>query len=49
MTQKELLKRIEELFTAKLAVKTGWGRNEILSAYKDSVSDAIMEMVEVEK
>lgn len=42
-TNKELLQRIEALFTAKLQTKTGWGRNEILAAYKEAVSEALME------
>ena len=40
---KSLLIRIEQIFTEKLQAKTGWGRNEILQAYKDSVSEAVME------
>ena len=43
---KKLLKRIEEIFTIKLQSKTGWGRNEILAVYKDSVSEALMETLE---
>lgn len=43
---KSLLKRIEELFTEKLQVKTGWGRNEILAVYKEAVSEAILEMLD---
>lgn len=43
---KKLLLRIEQLFTEKLQSKTGWGRNEILAAYKESVSEAIMEMLD---
>lgn len=43
---KALLKRIEEIFTKKLQAKTGWGRNEILTAYKDSVSEAILEIID---
>lgn len=43
---KKLLKRIEELFTEKLQSKTGWGRNEIIQLYKDSVTEAIMEMLD---
>lgn len=42
-TNKELLQRIEVLFTEKLQTKTGWGRNEILAAYKEAVSEALME------
>ncbi len=46
MTTKELLKRIEEIFTQKLSLKTGWGKNEVLIAYKDSVREALMEMIQ---
>ena len=40
---KQLLKRIDELFAAKLQAKTGWGRNEVLQAYNDAVQEALME------
>lgn len=40
---KQLLQRIEELFAEKLQAKTGWGRNEVLAAYKDAVREALME------
>ncbi len=43
MNTKQLLHRIEELFQAKLQSKTGWGRNEIMSAYKEAVSEALLE------
>jgi len=43
---KALLKRIEELFTEKLQAKTGWGRNEVLAAYKEAVNEAILEMLD---
>lgn len=42
-TNKELLQRIEALFTAKLQAKTGWGRNGVLAPYKEAVSEALME------
>lgn len=42
---KKLLQRIEEIFIQKLQAKTGWGRNEIQVLYKDSVSEALMEMI----
>ncbi len=45
MTTKELLQRIEKIFAEKLSRKTGWGKNEILVAYKDSVKEALMEMI----
>ena len=43
---KKLLQRIEELFTAKLQTKTGWGRNDVLAAYKEAVSEALMELLD---
>jgi hypothetical protein len=43
---KKLLERIEALFTAKLQAKTGWGRNDVLAAYKDAVREALMELVD---
>lgn len=43
---KKLLQRIEEIFTAKLQVKTGWGKNDVLAAYKDSVREAMMELID---
>jgi hypothetical protein len=36
----------KELFIAKLQTKTGWGRNEIITLYEQSVTEAIMEMLE---
>ena len=46
LTQTGLLLRIEKIFTEKLSRKTGWGRNEVLVAYKDSVNQALMEMLD---
>lgn len=40
---KQLLARIKELFTEKLQVKTGWGRNEVLAAYNAAVQEALLE------
>lgn len=42
---KQLLARIEQLFAERLAAKTGWGRNEVMAAYKAAVSDALMEQL----
>jgi hypothetical protein len=42
---KELLKRIKELFQQKLQAKTGWGRNEIMVEYSDAVNEAIVELL----
>ena len=44
---KKLLERIKYLFTEKLQSKTGWGRNEIISAYEDCVNAAIMEILDI--
>ncbi len=43
---KQLLQRIEQLFNEKLQAKTGWGRNEVMAAYKEAVSEALMELLE---
>jgi len=43
---KALIKRIEEIFTEKLQEKTGWGRNDVLTIYKESVSEAVLEMLD---
>lgn len=46
---KKILNRIEEIFKDKLQTKTGWGRNEVLAAYKDSVIQAMAETIEMLK
>lgn len=43
---KKLLKRIDELFTAKLQSKTGWGKNDVLVIYRESVNEAILELLD---
>lgn len=40
-----LLKRVEELFFAKLEAKTGWGRNEIKQLYIDAQREALLEQL----
>lgn len=45
MTTQELLQKIEEIFAKKLMAKTGWGRNEIMTAYKDAVIEALSSMI----
>jgi len=42
---KKLIERITELFTQKLQVKTGWGRNDVLALHKEAVSEAILELI----
>ncbi len=43
---KKILKRIEEIFTEKLQAKTGWGRNEIIQAYREAVNEALIELLD---
>lgn len=43
---KKILKRIEEIFEEKLQVKTGWGRNEIIQAYREAVNEALIELLD---
>lgn len=43
---KKLLARIKELFQTKLATKTGWGRNDVMTAYEHCVNEAIMELLD---
>tara|TARA_R110000796_G_scaffold61674_6_gene142634 strand:+ start:2442 stop:2579 length:138 start_codon:yes stop_codon:yes gene_type:complete len=43
---KALIKKIEEIFTEKLQTKTGWGRNDVLIVYKESVNEALLEMLD---
>lgn len=43
---KKLLARIREIYLQKLLAKTGWGRNELIAIYDQSVSEALMEMVD---
>lgn len=43
---KKLLKRIEEIFYARLEEKNGWGKNEIKSLYTQCVNEAVLEMID---
>ena len=43
---KALIKKIEKIFTEKLQTKTGWGRNDVLIVYKESVNEALLEMLD---
>ncbi len=42
---KKLIERIGQIFESKLQSKTGWGRNEILALYRDSVNEAVLELL----
>ncbi len=43
---KKLLKRIDEIFEKKLQEKTGWGRNDVLKIYRESVNEALLELLD---
>ena len=40
---KQLLEAIKVKFETRLQEKTGWGRNEIIRAYNDCVTEALLE------
>jgi PP-loop superfamily ATP-utilizing enzyme len=46
MKTTELLKKIEERFGEKLESKTGWGKNEVKSAYQSAVIEVLSELTE---
>ena len=46
MKSKNLLKRIDEIFEQKLQEKTGWGKNDVLKAYRESVNEAILDLLD---
>jgi hypothetical protein len=43
MKASEILIRAKEIFFAKLAAKTSWGRNEIMAMYNEAMTEALME------
>lgn len=43
---KELLKRIREIFEEKISKKTGWGKNELMIEYDKAVNEALVELLE---
>lgn len=42
---KEIIKRIKEIFAEKIATKNSWGKNEIINLHNEAVSEALMEFV----
>lgn len=42
---KQLLKRIDEIFISKLEEKNSWGKNEVIRLYRESVNEAIIELL----
>jgi hypothetical protein len=45
---KKLLDLVRAKFAAKLATKTGWGRNDVLTAYDQAVSEAVLELLDAQ-
>jgi len=43
---KELIEAIKNNFFKKLQAKTGWGRNEIMAMYKDTITEEIMKIID---
>lgn len=45
---KKLIEIIRRKFAEKLATKTGWGRNDVMTAYDQVVSEALLELLDTE-
>ena len=43
---RKILERIDFLFSEALKEKTGWGKNEVLIAYRKAVTQALAEYVD---
>lgn len=43
---KKLLELVRAKFQAKLAEKTGWGRNDVIAAYDPAVTEALIELMD---
>jgi hypothetical protein len=43
---KKLLALIKEKFEKKISLKTGWGKNEIMLAYNNAVTEAVLEVLD---
>ncbi len=43
---KQLLKRIREIFEEKISSKTGWGKNELMIEYDKAVNEALIELLD---
>lgn len=46
ITNRKFVKKLSEVFENKLKTKTGWGKNEVLIAYKDSVNESLLEIID---
>lgn len=43
---KKLIELITQKFKARLQVKTGWGRNDVIAEYEAAVNEALLEMID---
>lgn len=43
---KKLFNLIRAKFIARLATKTGWGRNDVMTEYDAAVSEALLELLD---
>lgn len=43
---KKLIALIREKFHAKLQGKTGWGKNDVMVAYDQAVTEALLELMD---
>lgn len=43
---KQLVIKIKEIFYSKLQEKTNWGRNDVKAMFDNSVSEAVLEMLD---
>lgn len=46
--KENIIKRIQEIFFEKLQEKTGWGRNQIIKIYRESVNEALIEFLDID-
>lgn len=46
ITNLEIVTLIESKFEEKLKAKTGWGKNEVLYAFKDAAREASLELLD---
>lgn len=43
---KKLVDLIREKFKARLAAKTGWGRNDVMVEFEAAVTEALLELLD---
>ena len=43
---KDIFRRLEEIFEKSISRKTGWGKNEIMKAYREAVQAVLIEIID---